>query len=271
MFDVQMLLTIVMYLVLGIGAGITAGLFGIGGGLLIVPVLVFTFGLQGISPEVLTHAAVATSLATIVFTSLSSIKAHHERGAVQWPIFKPLALGIAVGAILGALTADQIKGPHLQIIIGVFAIVIGVQMWFGLKPKGSDQLPGNAGLSTAGGIIGWASAIFGIGGGSLSVPFLTWKSMPMQQAVATSAACGLPIALMGAVTNIYTGWDSQEMPEWSLGYIYLPAFVGIVLTSAYCARIGAKWAHSLPGDKLKRIFAVFLFLVGLRFLLANLL
>jgi uncharacterized membrane protein YfcA len=271
MFDAHMLFTILMYLALGVGAGITAGLFGIGGGLLIVPVLVFSFGLQGISPDVLTHAAVATSLATIVFTSISSIKAHHDRGAVRWPVFKPLAVGIAIGAILGAFTADQIKGPHLQIIIGVFAIVIGLQMWFNLKPKGGTELPGKAGLTGAGGVIGWASAIFGIGGGSLSVPFLTWKSMPMQQAVATSAACGLPIALMGAITNIYTGWQSPDMPEWSLGYIYLPAFIGIVMSSAYCARIGAKWAHSLPGDKLKRIFAVFLFLVGVRFLLANLL
>lgn len=266
-----MLLTLALYLLLGAAAGVVAGLFGIGGGLLIVPVLVFSFGLQGMSPEVLTHAAVATSLATIVVTSISSVKAHHARGAVRWDMFKPVALGILVGAFLGVNTADKLQGEHLQIAIGIFAFLVAIQMAFGLKPKAGSEEPQRKELGIAGSIIGYASAIFGIGGGTLSVPYLTWRRVEMQKAVATSAACGLPIALMGALTNIYVGWDEPLLAPWSLGYIYLPAFVGIIITSSFCAKIGAKWAHSLPADLLKKIFAAFLLLVSLRFLLANLL
>lgn len=265
-----MLITLALYLVLGAAAGIVAGLFGIGGGLLIVPVLIFSFGLQGMSPEVLTHAAVATSLATIVVTSISSVRAHNKRGAVRWQMFKPLAVGIMVGAFIGVFTADLMKGAHLQIAIGIFAMTVAIQMAFGLKPKAGSEAPSDKGLVGAGGIIGWASAIFGIGGGTLTVPYLTWKQVSMQEAVATSAACGLPIACMGAITNIYTGWGEEGLPEWSLGYIYLPAFVGIVISSSLCAKIGVKWAHSLPGDLLKKIFAGFLALVAARFLLSNL-
>lgn len=266
-----MLTTLLLYLVLGAVAGVVAGLFGIGGGILIVPVLVFTFGAQGMSAEVLTHAAVATSLATIVVTSISSVRAHHQRGAVRWELFKPLAVGILVGALLGAFTADLLKGAHLQIAIGVFAFLVAVQMAFGLKPKAGQEPPSNPGLMRAGGVIGWASAIFGIGGGTLTVPYLTWKQVPMQQAVATSAACGLPIAMMGAIGNIYTGWGEEGLAEWSLGYIYLPAFIGIVASSSFFAKYGVKLAHSLPADLLKKIFAGFLFLVSIRFLASNLL
>lgn len=265
-----MLLTLLIYLALGAVAGIVAGLFGIGGGLLIVPVLVFSFGVQGMAPEVLTHVAVATSLATIVVTSISSIRAHQQRGGVRWELFKPLAVGIVLGAFLGALTADRLQGPDLQVTIGIFALLVAFQMAFGLKPKAGQAPPTFAGLSGAGGVIGWASAIFGIGGGTLTVPYLTWRQVPMQQAVATSAACGLPIALIGAVTNIYTGWGEPELAPWSLGYVYLPAFFGIILSSSLFAKVGARWAHSLPADLLKKIFAAFLLLVALRFLLANL-
>ncbi|SIS86175.1 sulfite exporter TauE/SafE family protein [Neptunomonas antarctica] len=265
-----MLLALLLYLVLGAAAGIVAGLFGIGGGLLIVPVLIFSFGLQGMSPEVLTHAAVATSLATIVVTSISSIRAHHKRRAVRWELFKPLAVGILVGAFIGVFTAGLMKGTHLQIAIGVFAMVVSIQMAFGLKPKAGQEAPSDKGLVGAGGIIGWASALFGIGGGTLTVPYLSWRQVSMQEAVATSAACGLPIACMGALTNIYTGWGEEGLADWSLGYIYLPAFIGIVASSSLCAKIGVKWAHSLPPDVLKKIFAGFLALVAARFLLSNL-
>ncbi|MFC6670886.1 sulfite exporter TauE/SafE family protein [Marinobacterium aestuariivivens] len=267
-----MLLTLLMYLVLGAAAGVTAGLFGIGGGLLIVPVLVFSFGLQGISPEVLTHMAVATSLATIVVTSASSILAHHRLGAVRWTLFRPLALGILIGAFLGVKTAGQLEGEVLQMLIGCFALVVAVQMAVGVKPSQTPGTePSTPSLGVAGGVIGWASAIFGIGGGTLTVPYLTWRHVRIQEAVATSAACGLPIALMGAFTNVIEGWGHEGLVEWSLGFVYLPAFAGIVLTSPFFARLGARWAHSLPAPVLRRIFAVFLALVGLRFIVGNLL
>ncbi|MEM5530026.1 sulfite exporter TauE/SafE family protein [Gammaproteobacteria bacterium AS21] len=265
-----MLSTVLLYLVLGAGAGLTAGLFGIGGGLLIVPVLIFVFELQNVSADVLTHAAVATSLATIVITSISSVIAHHKKGAVQWQLFKPLTLGILLGAIIGVNTAALLSGAILQLIFGCFALLVAMQMAFGFKPNTGQGSTSTITLASAGTFIGWASAIFGIGGGTLTVPFLTWKNIQMQKAVATAAACGLPIALSGALTNIYVGWDSQLMPPWSIGYIYLPAFVGIIITSTIFAKLGAKLAHSLPADKLKKIFAIFLFFVAVRLLSNNL-
>mgnify|MGYP000079257992 CR=1 FL=1 len=265
-----MLSSLLIYLVLGVFAGIAAGLFGIGGGLLIVPVLIIAFTAQGLPPEVLTHLAVGTSLATIVVTSISSVMAHHKKGAVQWPLFRFLAVGILLGAVLGVKTAGQMSGSMLQIFLGCFALLVAVQMSFNLKPNAGSSEPGSAQLVVSGGVIGWASAIFGIGGGTLTVPYLSWKRVQMQQAVATSAACGLPIAVTAALTNIHQGWGAEGLPEWSLGYIYLPAFVGIVLTSSVFAKVGAKLAHSLPPLVLKRIFAVFLVVVGGRFLLTNL-
>lgn len=265
-----MLTTLVLYLVLGALAGVVAGLFGIGGGLLIVPVLIFSFELQGISDSVLTHMAVATSLATIVITSISSVRAHHQRGAVRWELFRPLGVGILLGAVLGVTTAVQLSGPVLQLTIGVFVLLVALQMALNLKPSAGEARPSTPELGTAGVGIGWASAIFGIGGGTLTVPYLNWRRVAMQQAVATSAACGLPIALMGAATNMALGWGASELPPWSLGYVYLPAFVGIVLASSLTAPVGARLAHSLPQAKLKKVFALFLLAVSLRFILDNL-
>ncbi len=257
---------LLLYLLLGAAAGVLAGLFGVGGGIIIVPVLVLSFTSHGIAPEILTHLAVGTSLATIVFTSINSTLEHHRRGAVRWPLFRWLTLGIVLGTVLGALTAAAIKGEWLQKIIGTFAVIIAIQLALDLKPRASRDVPGKPGLTAAGGVIGWASAIFGIGGGSLTVPFLVWRSVPMQQAVATSAACGLPIAIAGALSFIWTGWDNPQLPEWSLGFVYLPGLLGIALTSMFFARIGARLAHRLPPRLLKRLFALLLFSVGLSFL-----
>ncbi len=259
-------MVILTYLVLGACAGLLAGLFGIGGGLIIVPVLVFSFELQGMSPEVLTHVAVGTSLATIIVTSFSSIRTHHSKQGVLWPVFWPLAGGIALGAVIGVKTAGQLSGQSLQLAIGLFAICIAGQMGLGLRPAPTRSLPGRPALAVAGGGIGWASALFGIGGGSLTVPYLAWHNVRIQQAVGTSAACGLPIALMGALTNVQEGWGHPALMEWSLGYVYLPAFFGIVATSALFARQGARLAHHLPGEVLRRIFALLLLLVGVRFI-----
>jgi len=255
-----------LYLVLGGFAGTLAGLFGVGGGMIIVPVLVYSFALQGIAPDVLTHMAVGTSLATIVFTSINAIRAHHAKGAVRWRLFVWLTAGIVLGTVLGALTAAQISGPMLQKIIGVFAICVAIQMAFKLQPKAALTEPGKPSLGIAGGVIGWASAIFGIGGGSLTVPFLVWRSVPMQQAVATSSACGLPIALAGAISFVFTGWDETGLPSWSLGYVYLPALIGIASISMLFAGFGARLAHRLSQDLLKRLFALLLLCVGINFL-----
>ena len=163
------------------------------------------------------------------------------------------------------MTASLIQGPLLQKIIGTFAIVVAVQMALDLKPKASGGVPGKPTLTVAGWVIGWASAIFGIGGGSLTVPFLVWRSVPMQQAVATSAACGLPIAIAGALSFMFTGWGNPNLPQWSVGFVYLPALLGIAVTSMFFARFGARLAHRLSPLFLKRLFALLLFSVGLSF------
>jgi len=176
------------------------------------------------------------------------------------------ARAMVLGAGLGSLTAASIQGPMLQKIIGVFAIVIAIQMALDLKPRASRAVPSKLGLTAAGGVIGWASAIFGIGGGTLNVPFLTWRSLPMQQAVATSSACGLPIAVASALSFMLIGWSQPQLPEWSLGYVYLPAMVGIAFTSMFFARFGARLAHKLSPRLLKRLFALLLLCVGVSFL-----
>lgn len=256
------------YLILGALAGTLAGLFGIGGGLVIVPVLVYSFKLQGLPSEILTHLAVGTSLATIVVTSLSSIRAHHAKGAVRWPIFVLMTIGTLMGAWFGVYTAIQMTGVMLQKAIGIFAILIAIKMWLGFKAEESSHVPYKPTLVGAGIFIGWASSIFGIGGGTLSVPFLRKSNLQMPEAVATSAACGLPIALMGAAANIYMGRGHELLPSMATGFVYWPAFLGIVLTSILFARLGAQLAHHLPADVLQKLFAVFLLLVGLEFMKA---
>ena len=267
-----MIESLILYLVLGAVAGVVAGLFGIGGGLLIVPVLIFSFAAQGMPDAVLTHSAVATSLATIVITSISSVRAHNSRGGVRWDLFKPLAVGIGLGALVGVTIADSLSGDHLQLIFGVFACSVAVQMAFDLKPKQGDEssAPQSTELGVAGSVIGGASSIFGIGGGTLTVPYLSARGTAVREAIGTSAACGLPIAVVSALAYVWVGRDAMGMPEWSLGYIYLPAFVGIALASSQFAKVGAKLAHTLPQAMLKKIFALFLAVIGIRFLVINL-
>ncbi|MGO1247732.1 MAG: sulfite exporter TauE/SafE family protein [Oceanisphaera sp.] len=260
-------MTWLMYMALGAFAGTLAGLFGVGGGLIIVPVLIISFKLQGIGGDLVTHMAVGTSLATIMFTSLSSIHTHHSRKAIDWKLAAMMSVGIIVGAWLGGYTADKLSGPLLQRLIGLFAWLMAAQMLFSLAPQGGAQLPNKPVQAAVGGIIGWASGIFGIGGGSLTVPFLTWCSVPMQRAVAVSAVCGFPIALVGALSYVVHGMEHDSLPSEALGYVYLPALLGISVASMPFARFGAILAHKLSAPALKRAFAVFLIIVGAKFLL----
>jgi len=259
--------TLLLYLALGAFAGLMAGLLGVGGGLIIVPVLAGIFQHQQMSAAVIMHLAIGTSLATIVVTSVSSVRAHHQRGAVLWPVVWRLTPGIVIGAWLGAVVADALPSAVLSKIFAVFVLVVAAQMAFGAKPAPHRELPGAPGMLATGGVIGAVSAIVGIGGGSLTVPFLTWCNTPMRQAVATSAACGLPIALAGAIGFIVTGLNAAELPAWSLGYVYGPALVGVAFASMLSAPLGAKLAHTLPAEVLKKVFAVFLTLIGVRMLL----
>ncbi len=261
------MLFFVLYLFVGVFAGVLAGLFGIGGGLVIVPVLIFTFTATDVSPAILTHMAVATSLASIVFTSLSSVWAHHSKMAILWSTVKLMTVGLILGTALGAVFISSVPGPVLQALIGVFALLLSLKMFFDWQPRGEGKKSGVLGLTVAGGLIGFGSSWFGIGGGTFTVPYLSWLRTDMRNAVATSAACGLPIAFAASITNVITGWDHADLPVWSTGFIYWPAVLGIAIASVPCARIGAKLAHSLDTILLKKLFAVLLFVVGIKFLL----
>ena len=252
-----------LYIPLGMFAGLMAGLFGIGGGLIIVPALVAIFSYLGFDSAITMHLAIGTSLATIIFTSLSSVWAHHKKGAVLWAVFSKLALGIVVGAVTAGFIADAIPSKGLQWFFAIFELYVAIQMTLGFKPDASRELPGNTAMLGAGAIIGTISSFVGIGGGTLTVPFLMWCNTSIHKAIATSAACGLPIALAGTVGFIISGWNETLLPNYSLGYIHLPSLLGIVSTSVLFAPLGAKLAHRLPVALLKRVFAGFLFLLAI--------
>lgn len=257
------------YVGLGVVAGFVAGLLGVGGGLIIVPVLILIFQSNGFTQEVIVHMAIGTSLATIIFTSISSVYAHHYRHkAVRWDIVKQLAPGIIIGALLGAIIADFISAKILQRFFGFFELFVAFQMALNIKAHAARRLPNRAGVLTAGTGIGTISSIVGIGGGTLTVPFLVWCNVKMQQAVATSSACGLPIAVAGCVGFILTGWNETTLPEYTFGYVYWPALLAIVISSIFLAPVGAWLAHGLSAAKLKRYFSLALFILGIKMLLS---
>ncbi|MBQ4615491.1 MAG: sulfite exporter TauE/SafE family protein [Mailhella sp.] len=262
-----MLTAMILYCVLGAVAGILAGLLGIGGGAVIVPMLVFAFAWLDISPDVAMHMALGTSLASIMFTAISSARAHHKRGGVDWTVVKCIAAGIIIGTYSGAFLAASIKGVYLQMIFVCFLYYVATNMLLNKKPNPSRQLPGIAGMTGAGFIIGAVSSLVGIGGGSLSVPFLIWHNVEMRRAVGTSAAIGFPIAVAGCLGFTISGFDAPGLPDYSLGFIYLPALVGIVALSTFTAPLGASLAHKLPVPKLKKFFACFLYCVATKMLL----
>lgn len=261
--------TLVLYFLLGAFAGTVAGLLGVGGGLIIVPVLAAIFAAAGIADTVLMHLAIGTSLATIVFTSIASAYAHYRRGGVVVPAFWRLVPGIVVGAWLGAAIADYMPSRALQAVFGVFELGVAAQMAIGFRPAPHRQLPGPVGTGIAGAVIGTVSAIVGIGGGTMTVPFLTWCNIAIRQAVGTSAACGLPIAIAGMIGYMVAGWDETNLPAWTSGYVYWPAFGGIVAASLVFAPLGARLAHRLPAAMLKRVFAMFLAGLGVYMLLTS--
>jgi uncharacterized membrane protein YfcA len=256
-----------IYLMTGAFAGLLAGLLGVGGGLIIVPVLALSFAAQGMAHEVQMHLAVGTSLATIIFTSLSSVYAHHRRSAVAWSTLRAMAPGIVVGALGGALVARWLPTLSLRYLFGAFELFVALQMALSLKPAAHRGLPGKWGISTAGVVIGSLSALVGVGGGTLTVPFLLWCNVTIQRAIATSAACGLPIAVAGAAGFVISGWGNTQLPAWSSGYLYWPALLGVAVASVLLAPLGARLAHTLPTAVLKQLFALLLLGLALRMLI----
>ncbi|MFC3284815.1 sulfite exporter TauE/SafE family protein [Litchfieldella rifensis] len=255
------------YLVLGALAGTLAGVFGVGGGLIIVPALVLAFELQDVEPAVTMHLAVGTSLATIVVTGASSTWGHIQKGSVHRHWFLALLPGLMLGAVAGVFVAGSLSGGLLGTLFGLFVVVVAVRMALGLAPRPGSTAPGRLAMGLAGVVIGGISALFGIGGGTLTVPWLSRAGARMTEAVGTSAACGLPIAIFGALTFIVVGWGNPELPTWAIGFVAWPAFLGIVLTSVPFARLGVRLAHVLSARVLRLAFATLLAGVGVRFLL----
>ena len=261
---------LIPYLLTGVIAGLLAGLLGIGGGLVIVPALAALFARQGFAFETLMHFAIGTSLATIIFTSVSSLLAHHRRGSVHWRAVRSMAPGIVVGALGGAWLARQASSPELGVFFGVFEVLVAIQLVVGRQPAPHRVLPGTVGLGLAGGIIGAVSALLGIGGGTLTVPFLLWNRVDIRAAIGTAATCGLPIAIAGAAGFALSGLGglgTGEAPGLNTGFIYWPAVAGVVSSSVLMAPVGARLAHRLPRRVLQRTFALLLAVIGIKMIL----
>jgi len=253
---------ILLFLLLGTFTGFAAGLLGIGGGMLMVPFITMLLTTRDFPRELIVHMAIATSLSTIMFTSLSSVRAHHKRGAVLWPVVKILAPGILIGSWIGPWIGTKLNSFGLSLFFAIFVGFSATQMLMDKKPAASRELPQAPGMFGAGTIIGVLSGLVGAGGGFISVPFMTWCNVKIHNAVATSAALGFPIALAGTLSNIYFGMNEPGLPPGSLGFIYLPALLVISFASVFTAPYGAKTAHALPVKSLKKVFAIVLYVLA---------
>ncbi|MYN17181.1 TSUP family transporter [Rugamonas sp. FT107W] len=255
---------VLILLLMGAVGGFMAGLLGIGGGMILVPFITLIFSAQGFPEEAIIHMAVATSLGVILFTSMSSVRAHHRHGAVLWPVALLLAPGILLGAWCGPWIAKQMSSAGQALLFSIFLTFSATQMLLAKKAAPAEGvaqrgLPGNAAMFGAGGVIGLVAGLVGAGGGFLSIPFMTWRNVKIHNAVATSAALGFPIALAGTLSNIYYGWNTPDLPRYSLGFVYMPALLVIAAASVTLAPLGARTAHKLPVQTLRKIFAIVLY------------
>jgi uncharacterized membrane protein YfcA len=259
---------LICYMLAGIAAGFLAGLLGIGGGLVLVPALALLFALQGFPADAIMQLALGTSLASIVFTSASSARAHHAKGAVDWLVLRRMAPGIVAGALLSAWLAARLSGPTLQLFFAVYAGLAATQLVCEVRPRTGCRLPGLPGLAVTGAVVGLTAGLAGVGGAIAAIPFFLWCNVPARIAIGTSAAIGLPVALAGSVGYIAQGL-SAEVPEFSVGYLYAPALVAIVVTGLLAVPLGARVSHSMPVPALKKILAAVLYAVMLRAVFAG--
>lgn len=260
-------MSVLIYLLLGALAGFLGGLLGLGGGLVLVPGLFFIFRWQQFPPELLMHLAVGTSLGAAIFTAMVSAWAHHQRGAVHWRAVQQMVPGILIGAMVGGVVADRLASDALRVIFGCFELLVAAQLASGLQPKASRTLPGKAAMAATGAGIGGLSAILGIGGGTMTVPFLTWCNVDIRRAVATSAACGLPICIAATIGHVVAGWSTANLPSGASGYVYWPAVAMLAAASVFFAPMGARVAHAISLQALRRVFALVLAVIGVRMLM----
>ena len=257
--------SLLIFFATGATAGLMAGLFGVGGGMIMVPALALLLPSLGVPPDIVMQVAVATSLAVIAATSLSSAFTHHRHDGVLWPVLRALTPGLIAGSVLGAFVADQLPSRALAMLVGIGALITAAQMAADRKPKSTRVLPGAVGLAGAGSVIGLLSSLIGIGGGSLTVPYLSWCNIEIRKCVGTAAAAGVPIAWAGAAGFIVAGLD-VTLPGPHLGYVSLNGFAGLAVASVAAAPFGARLAHRLPPRTLKRAFAVLLTGIGIHML-----
>ncbi len=265
MIETEMML---LFLLLGCFVGFMAGLLGIGGGGIMVPVLTSLFLIQGIPVENVVHLALGTSMASIIATSLSSLRAHNAQRAVIWAIVKSMAPGIIIGTFFATLLVSHISNVYLAIFFSLFMAYVAIQLFLNKKPIPTRSLASNTGLFFAGGGIGAISAVVSIGGGSLTVPFLVRQNIDIKKAIGTSAAIGLPISLSGTLGYVINGWGSYSVDGYTVGYVYLPAVLLISMTSFLMAPLGAKLAHTLNVSTLKKVFSVLLMILSIKMLIS---
>ncbi|MCF6283326.1 MAG: sulfite exporter TauE/SafE family protein [Candidatus Polarisedimenticolaceae bacterium] len=265
MLEVEWVLS---FLVLGAVVGFVAGLLGIGGGGIMVPVLTSIFLSRGVAVDNVVHLALGTSMASMVVTSFSSFRAHYSKGGVITGVVKGMLLGIVLGTFSATFLASILSSVYLATFFAIFMVFVSIQMFLNRKPSPTRGLAGNRGLFLAGSGIGAISALVSIGGGSLTVPYLTWQNIEIKKAIGTSAAIGFPISIVGTIGYLINGWSDVQSDMTVFGYIYLPAVVLISATSFFTAPYGVKLAHQLPVPILKKVFAILLILLGGKMLLS---
>ena len=257
---------ILLYFLLGTFSGVLAGLFGIGGGIIIIPTFFYIFSYLGFAEEILSHMVLGSSLGVIVFSSLSSTFSHHLKGAVNWKLIKVVVPSIVIGSSLGGVTAGYLESSTLQGLVSLFLVVASIQLIFEFPPPSQNPKTNLVGPVIAGGGIGWLSGVFGIGGGIFSVPYFYHRGLMMMNAIGTSAACGIPIALAGSISYMVIGFENINLPNNSIGYIYLPATLIVGLMSSITAKYGVNIVHRMKQKKLRIAFAFLVMIMALNLL-----
>lgn len=253
MFDPE---SILYFFLLGSFVGIIAGMFGIGGGGVIVPVLTYIFLAHDFSKESVVHVALGTSMAATIATTFASFRAQQKRDAVHWGVVKMMVPGILVGTFASTFIASHLNSFYLAIFFSCFFFIVGIRMLLESKPRPGKKLMGPKVHAAAGGLIGGIAALVSIAGGAMTVPYLIWQSIDVKKAIGTSSAVGFPIAIVGTVGYIINGWSHTSMEQMMIGYVYLPAMLFVALGSYLCAPLGVKLMHYLPGGTIKKLFAI---------------
>ncbi len=248
---------------MGIFVGTLAGLFGIGGGLITVPITFYVLQSLGVEHATAIIMAIKSSLAIIIFTSTFSIYSHHKISPIAWKIVRELGPGVIIGTVLGSFLAVFLPAKALEIIFTVYVTLVSLKMWFGFKVEpNQDSAPSPVLNYIVGAIIGIKSAILGIGGGTISIPYLSWQGVPIHKAVGVSASIGFIIAISGTITGLFQSTDQFNLPPDAIGFIYLPALIGVGATGLVFTRIGSKLSYKLPQKKMQKGFAIFLFIIA---------